>query len=191
MKLLAAREKTGTNLHHFFKQSWFQQVSPWTGQGTVTVQKFDSEVVMTKSQLVLSQKIVIWNWIFTLFRYSPSKFTLLNLAENCYDVNFVIFVNFVNNFVNFVNKFVPFRYYHCIQEVSFTLLLCRAFPLAVYSLVVFFERYHLFIWSVFSPKLLYEGSHLLVVTFVLLFLQFDVIFVQYFRYSRKGSPKTI
>ncbi|XP_057561226.1 GPI ethanolamine phosphate transferase 2 isoform X2 [Hippopotamus amphibius kiboko] len=40
-------------------------------------------------------------------------------------------------------------------------LLCSA-PVSVYIVLVTSLRYHLFIWSVFSPKLLYEGTRLLV-----------------------------
>nr|KAF6501913.1 phosphatidylinositol glycan anchor biosynthesis class G [Molossus molossus] len=40
-------------------------------------------------------------------------------------------------------------------------LVCSA-PASVYVVLVTALRYHLFIWSVFSPKLLYEGMHLLV-----------------------------
>ncbi|KAE8631649.1 hypothetical protein XENTR_v10001263 [Xenopus tropicalis] len=38
----------------------------------------------------------------------------------------------------------------------------RSIPVTVYILVVTAFRYHLFIWSVFSPKLLYEAIHLLI-----------------------------
>ncbi|XP_014661617.1 PREDICTED: GPI ethanolamine phosphate transferase 2-like [Priapulus caudatus] len=43
------------------------------------------------------------------------------------------------------------------------MLLCsRCFVLAFYSVVVYVEKYHLFIWSVFLPKLLYEVCHTVV-----------------------------
>ncbi|KAK7508127.1 hypothetical protein BaRGS_00000366 [Batillaria attramentaria] len=42
-------------------------------------------------------------------------------------------------------------------DMAITLLLTRALPLAVYTTLVTFMRYHLFVWTVFSPKLLYEG----------------------------------
>lgn len=41
-------------------------------------------------------------------------------------------------------------------------ILLRAIPAAVYIILITSLRYHLFIWSVFSPKLLYEGMHTLV-----------------------------
>ncbi|XP_078066198.1 GPI ethanolamine phosphate transferase 2, catalytic subunit isoform X1 [Mustelus asterias] len=41
-------------------------------------------------------------------------------------------------------------------------VLLRAIPASVYIILVTLLRYHLFVWSVFSPKLLYEGMHTLV-----------------------------
>uniref|UniRef100_A0A4W3J619 Phosphatidylinositol glycan anchor biosynthesis class G (EMM blood group) n=1 Tax=Callorhinchus milii TaxID=7868 RepID=A0A4W3J619_CALMI len=43
-------------------------------------------------------------------------------------------------------------------------VLLRAIPSAVYIILVTSLRYHLFVWSVFSPKLLYEGMHTFVAT---------------------------
>ncbi|MBN3303808.1 PIGG transferase, partial [Amia calva] len=47
--------------------------------------------------------------------------------------------------------------------------LLRSIPAAAYVVLVTALRYHLFIWSVFSPKLLYEGMHTLVTTAVCVF----------------------
>ncbi|KAK3927343.1 GPI ethanolamine phosphate transferase 2 [Frankliniella fusca] len=48
------------------------------------------------------------------------------------------------------------------QEMISTLHLCfihRLLPLTVYCIIVTLQRHHLFIWSVFAPKLLYEAVH--------------------------------
>ena len=50
------------------------------------------------------------------------------------------------------------------------LVLTRALPLAVKTVMVCAQRYHLFVWTVFSPKLLYEGLHTMVVCTVVLIL---------------------
>ncbi len=47
-------------------------------------------------------------------------------------------------------------------------LLTRALPLAVYTTLVTAQRYHLFVWTVFSPKLLYEAMHAVVLSVVVL-----------------------
>eukprot|EP00066_Takifugu_rubripes_P019443 XP_011608709.1 PREDICTED: GPI ethanolamine phosphate transferase 2 [Takifugu rubripes] len=51
----------------------------------------------------------------------------------------------------------------------YCLALLRSVPAAVYIVLVTVLRYHLFIWSVFSPKLLYESMHLLLTAGVCLF----------------------
>lgn len=51
----------------------------------------------------------------------------------------------------------------------YCLALLRSVPAAAYIVLVTVLRYHLFIWSVFSPKLLYESMHLLLTTAVCLF----------------------
>ncbi|XP_025905725.1 GPI ethanolamine phosphate transferase 2 isoform X2 [Nothoprocta perdicaria] len=51
----------------------------------------------------------------------------------------------------------------------FCYALVRSVPVAVYIILVTGLRYHLFIWSVFSPKLLYEGMHVLITAGVCLF----------------------
>lgn len=50
----------------------------------------------------------------------------------------------------------------------YCLALLRSVPAAAYIVLVTVLRYHLFIWSVFSPKLLYESMHLLLTAAVCL-----------------------
>ncbi|XP_077982034.1 GPI ethanolamine phosphate transferase 2, catalytic subunit-like [Glandiceps talaboti] len=57
----------------------------------------------------------------------------------------------------YITKNFYHRYNNAIQEIVYTLALFRALPLAIYTVVVSLQRYHLFVWSVFSPKLMYEG----------------------------------
>ncbi|NXF37498.1 PIGG transferase, partial [Nyctibius bracteatus] len=56
----------------------------------------------------------------------------------------------------------------------FCYALMRSVPVAIYIVLVTGLRYHLFIWSVFSPKLLYEGVHVFITaTICLLFTAMD------------------
>ncbi|XP_043530184.1 GPI ethanolamine phosphate transferase 2 isoform X1 [Chiloscyllium plagiosum] len=54
------------------------------------------------------------------------------------------------------------RYSAAVGHSCYCLVLLRAIPASVYIILVTSLRYHLFVWSVFSPKLLYEGMHTLV-----------------------------
>lgn len=49
-----------------------------------------------------------------------------------------------------------------LSRACFCYALICSIPVATYIVLVTSLRYHLFIWSVFSPKLLYEGMHLLI-----------------------------
>ncbi|KAM9414207.1 GPI ethanolamine phosphate transferase 2-like [Salvelinus alpinus] len=51
----------------------------------------------------------------------------------------------------------------------YCLALLRSVPVAAYVVLVTALRYHLFIWSVFSPKLLYESMHTLLTAAICLF----------------------
>ncbi|KAK3535215.1 hypothetical protein QTP70_004769 [Hemibagrus guttatus] len=55
---------------------------------------------------------------------------------------------------------------------SYCFALLRSIPAVFYIVLVTALRYHLFIWSVFSPKLLYEAMHTLITTAVCLFFTF-------------------
>lgn len=55
---------------------------------------------------------------------------------------------------------------------SYCFALLRSIPAVFYVVLVTALRYHLFIWSVFSPKLLYEAMHTLITTVVCLFFTF-------------------
>ncbi|XP_013865861.1 GPI ethanolamine phosphate transferase 2 [Austrofundulus limnaeus] len=56
-----------------------------------------------------------------------------------------------------------------VSHGCYCLALLRSVPAAAYIVLVTVLRYHLFIWSVFSPKLLYESMHLLLTAGVCLF----------------------
>ncbi|XP_061874112.1 GPI ethanolamine phosphate transferase 2 isoform X4 [Colius striatus] len=51
----------------------------------------------------------------------------------------------------------------------FCYALMHSIPVAIYIVLVTVLRYHLFIWSVFSPKLLYEGVHVFITAAICLF----------------------
>ncbi|XP_052471477.1 GPI ethanolamine phosphate transferase 2 isoform X2 [Carassius gibelio] len=55
---------------------------------------------------------------------------------------------------------------------SYCFALLRSIPAVFYVVLVTSLRYHLFIWSVFSPKLLYEAMHTLITAAVCLFFTF-------------------
>ncbi|XP_076462688.1 GPI ethanolamine phosphate transferase 2, catalytic subunit-like [Babylonia areolata] len=57
-----------------------------------------------------------------------------------------------------------YRLSEAYRDVCSAALVTRAVPLAVYTVLTTAMRYHLFVWTVFSPKLLYEGTLTLLLT---------------------------
>lgn len=77
----------------------------------------------------------------------------------------------VNTFSGPILSFVTFFYhnYNCsdkssqrtnTKEILHLVLLLIAFPFTLYVFIILLFRQHIFIWSVFSPKLLYEFYYL-------------------------------
>ncbi|XP_026341747.2 GPI ethanolamine phosphate transferase 2 isoform X1 [Ursus americanus] len=56
-----------------------------------------------------------------------------------------------------------------LSHACFCYALICSFPVSAYIVLVTSLRYHLFIWSVFSPKLLYEGMHILITAAICVF----------------------
>ncbi|KAI8510031.1 hypothetical protein Bbelb_124590 [Branchiostoma belcheri] len=49
------------------------------------------------------------------------------------------------------------RPYPAMLQACFVTIITRTLPVTGYTVITTLQRYHLFVWSVFSPKLLYEG----------------------------------
>ncbi|KAG7397713.1 major facilitator super transporter protein [Phytophthora boehmeriae] len=60
------------------------------------------------------------------------------------------------------------------QAASLAIFTYQTLRFAVYTVVVYFMRFHLFIWSVFAPKMLYEVAHLAVSLVIVAMLSMPV-----------------
>ncbi|KAM5285191.1 GPI ethanolamine phosphate transferase 2 isoform 1-T1 [Hipposideros larvatus] len=69
-------------------------------------------------------------------------------------------VLWASHLLNFLSSEAGSR--SALSHACFCYALVCSLPACAYIILVTSLRYHLFIWSVFSPKLLYEGTHLLV-----------------------------
>ncbi|OAD62584.1 GPI ethanolamine phosphate transferase 2 [Eufriesea mexicana] len=54
-----------------------------------------------------------------------------------------------------------------VAQISKTYITWRLLPVAIYTIIISIQRHHLFVWSVFSPKLLYEAVHSAVICFII------------------------
>lgn len=57
-------------------------------------------------------------------------------------------------------------------------MIWKLIPVTIYTFVMTIQKHHLFIWSVFAPKLLYESMYLGVMSCTVLFLQ-TIILIQH------------
>jgi hypothetical protein len=69
-------------------------------------------------------------------------------------------------------EFVCYRFWEQFNNLHRCLALLRLLPVAVYVVLMTVLRYHLFVWTVFSPKLLYEAMHTLVISLLMLLINF-------------------
>jgi hypothetical protein len=69
-------------------------------------------------------------------------------------------------------QFVSYRFWEQLRNLHRCLTVLRLLPVAVYVVLITVLRYHLFVWTVFSPKLLYEAMHTLVISLLMLLTNF-------------------
>ncbi|ESO92393.1 hypothetical protein LOTGIDRAFT_216911 [Lottia gigantea] len=69
---------------------------------------------------------------------------------------------------------------HCKEkmfEAGVILMCIKTLPITIYTLLVTVQRYHLFVWTVFSPKVLYEGALLVLVSVISVLLVTTSVFL--------------
>lgn len=100
--------------------------------------------------------------------------------------NYVILQNILLKYWNFLKsghlstflalwvfiEFVSYRFWEHLHNLHHCVAILRLLPVAVYVVLIILLRYHLFVWTVFSPKLLYEGMHTLVISLLMLLINF-------------------
>uniref|UniRef100_A0ABM0GTS2 GPI ethanolamine phosphate transferase 2-like n=1 Tax=Saccoglossus kowalevskii TaxID=10224 RepID=A0ABM0GTS2_SACKO len=77
---------------------------------------------------------------------------------------------FITSLVTYTARHYADRYQDSLVYICYTIAVSRALPVAVYLVLISCQRYHLFVWSVFSPKLMYEGMLTIVYSIIILLL---------------------
>ncbi|CAC5374469.1 PIGG [Mytilus coruscus] len=139
----------------------------WMGQGTFFYQGNSnsiSTVDVSAGYIGLHDyQPIIVGCLLTVSSYGGIIFWMLSLLKLMYWKN--------HQSKDKDNKSTIRRLKNSLIECVHVVCLFRALPLSVYTVLVTFMRYHLFVWTVFSPKLLYEGMLtvvLSVISFILL-----------------------
>lgn len=89
----------------------------------------------------------------------------------CIKANLEVYLNYKNYTICYSIARVIFfylRYLNAVFESCYTILVAKTLVVAFYIVLVTVQRYHLFVWTVFSPKLLYEASSAAVTVLTLL-----------------------
>nr|CAD7590243.1 unnamed protein product [Timema genevievae] len=87
----------------------------------------------------------------------------LQLVLHTYSAPILSHILLINGVEHNARKGVFPNFRKHLVDVYTTSMYTRVLPLATFSVLVLAQRYHLFVWSVFSPKLLYETMHTIVI----------------------------
>ncbi|XP_017882282.1 GPI ethanolamine phosphate transferase 2 [Ceratina calcarata] len=128
--------------------------------------------------------------VFYFYQGNSNSLATVDVAAGY--VGMQSYMPFVNGFFIIINTFSApvlaylLLIYHTILQypqatneifvqVSKRCITWRFLPVAVYTIIISIQRHHLFVWSVFSPKLLYEAVHFTVLCSIVLFMQILVV----------------
>ncbi|KDR12958.1 GPI ethanolamine phosphate transferase 2 isoform X2 [Zootermopsis nevadensis] len=99
--------------------------------------------------------------------YNPIVVGIL-LIINTYSAPVLSYLLLVINLISQSQEEGTDRFWEQLYSVHHCLAVLRQLPVAVYVVLMTVLRYHLFVWTVFSPKLLYEAMHTLVISLLML-----------------------
>ncbi|XP_014222688.1 GPI ethanolamine phosphate transferase 2 [Trichogramma pretiosum] len=144
---------------------------------------------VTKNQATLNVKMYFYLWssnAFYFYQGNSNSLATIDVAAGyvglkSYNPILIGLFLIINTYSAIVLGFLLYIYDCTLQapiSTSTTILAaCRRYafwrlvPMTFYTFVTSFQRYHLFVWSVFSPKLLYESTHCAVLFAVMFLLQ--------------------
>jgi len=106
---------------------------------------------------IISVLVTIYNFKLNLFQFVIGLLMALNTYNGPILWMLLLLRQLKDPIRNNVDSFRVFAFF-------------RGSQLFVFSLVCLVCRYHLFVWTVFSPKLLYQGMETLVVTSLVIFV---------------------
>ncbi|XP_076621223.1 phosphatidylinositol glycan anchor biosynthesis class G isoform X3 [Colletes latitarsis] len=135
----------------------------------------------------------VYAWIGNLYYfYQGNSNSLATIDVAAGYVGIQSYIPFVNGLLLLINTYSapilayllliyhavlqnPYDTHDIITEISKRYIKWRLLPVVIYTIIISIQRHHLFIWSVFSPKLLYEAVHFTIICFVILVILFLVI----------------
>ncbi|XP_076764816.1 GPI ethanolamine phosphate transferase 2, catalytic subunit-like [Xylocopa sonorina] len=135
----------------------------------------------------------LYNWLGNVFYfYQGNSNSLATIDVAAGYVGVQSYVPLINGSLLIINTYAApvlaylLLVYHIVQNepydfkkacvrVSRAYIACRLLPLTLYTVIISIQRHHLFVWSVFSPKLLYETAHSIIICFTTLIVLFLLV----------------
>lgn len=153
-----------------------------------TCQKLDKicgHIFVAQPQYQLFVSIIVHTWLGkAIFFYQGNSNSLASIDLNAGYIGLNSF-NFapvailltINTFsgpilalLSFVYHFYDCHNYQSIRDILRVVCIIIVIPFLFYSFIILAFRQHLFIWSVFSPKLLYESYYMCLMLILSLFI---------------------
>lgn len=151
---------------------------------TVVINSLNSEVNISKmGEVQVFAHIWIGN---TFYFYQGNSNSLATIDVAAGYIGFQSHLPFLNGTLMLINTYSApvlsfllliyllakqsHRKHKEILQLSKTYVAWRLLPLTIYTIIISIHRHHLFIWTVFSPKLLYEAVHSAVICVATLFV---------------------
>ncbi|CAD1478308.1 unnamed protein product, partial [Heterotrigona itama] len=144
-----------------------------------------------KNDITQNIWVLLYTWIGNVFYfYQGNSNSLATVDVAAGYVGVQSYMPFINGSLLIINTYAApllsyfLLIYHAILQHSYDTcetivriskiyITWRLLPVAIYTIIISIQRHHLFVWSVFSPKLLYEAVHTTVIcsaVFIMLIL---------------------
>lgn len=135
--------------------------------------------------------VILYIWIGNVFYfYQGNSNSLATIDVAAGYVGVQSYIPFINGSLLLINTYSSpvlayflliyysilehsYNIYEIVTQINKMYIMWRLIPMTLYTIIISIQRHHLFIWSVFSPKLLYEATYftiMCVVVFIVLIL---------------------
>ncbi|XP_076235195.1 phosphatidylinositol glycan anchor biosynthesis class G isoform X2 [Calliopsis andreniformis] len=138
-----------------------------------------------KDDITQETNTILYIWIGNVFYfYQGNSNSLATIDVATGYIGIQSYMPFINGLLLLINTYsapiltclllmyhivLQYAYHTCeiVVKVSKTYITWRLLPVFIYAIIISIQRHHLFIWSVFAPKLLYEAVHSTVICFII------------------------
>lgn len=151
--------------------------------------------MITKSCKLEKLRTILYIWlgnVFYFYQGNSNSFATIDVAAGyvgleSYSISIATIFITINTFSAPLLAYLVHLYNETLEKPNFScqivlginkqFIIWRLLPITVYTVIVAIQRYHLFIWTVFSPKLIYEAIYTADLFIIVSLVQ--IIFIMY------------